>query len=344
MLEAAERIAHGGDLASVRALFPSAPEPWIDLSTGINPIPYPVSELASDVWTRLPSAPALARLEAIAARRYGVDPPSAVVGAPGTQALIQLLPRLRPAGRVAVLGATYAEHALAWRREGDQVEIIPDLSRAGSYDAVVAVNPDNPTGRLVPLPDLLAIERELRAHGGLLAVDEAFLDLLEPAASLAPRVHGRSAVVLRSFGKTYGLAGLRLGFAVADAPITERLRGFLGPWAVSGPAIAIGSLALADDAWLAGERMRLGNAAARLDRLLRGAGFEVRGASPLFRFAEHRRAGEIFEQLCHSGIHVRRFAERPDALRFGLPGAAAQWRRLATALAADRSSNHDPPL
>ena len=56
---------HGGALDVARRLQPDAPEPWIDLSTGVNPHPYPLPELAPDVWTRLPDSAALARLEAV---------------------------------------------------------------------------------------------------------------------------------------------------------------------------------------------------------------------------------------------------------------------------------------
>ena len=147
---ASEPVAHGGDLGQIRRRFPDAPLPWIDLSTGINPVAYPLAAPPSEAWSRLPTRAAGQALVAAAARRYGVRDPATVVAAPGTQALIQLLPRLVPASRVAVVGPTYAEHALCWQRGGHEVAVVSDLAAAAGADVVIVVNPDNPTGRLLP--------------------------------------------------------------------------------------------------------------------------------------------------------------------------------------------------
>jgi cobalamin biosynthetic protein CobC len=139
-------------------------------------------------------------------------------------------------------------------------------------------------------------------------------------------------VVLRSFGKFFGLAGVRLGFAVAAPDIARRLRAALGPWAVSGPALAIGAAALADAAWIAQTRARLAADAQRLDRLLAGAGLEVAGGTPLFRLVRTPAAAALFDRLGRAGIFVRRFAEQATWLRFGLPGTETEWERLAATL------------
>lgn len=312
-------VVHGGDLAEVRRRFPGAPLPWIDLSTGINPVPYPVPALPPESWTRLPSSADLQALIDAAARRYGVDDTHTIVAAPGTQALIQLLPRLVDKARVAIVGPTYEEHEVSWRRQGHEVTVVDRLPAAS--DVTVLVNPNNPTGRLVPVSELAAAK-------GLLVVDEAFIDFHARTASLA----GDRAVVLRSFGKTYGLAGLRLGFAVADRPLAQRLRDELGPWAVPGPAIEIGRRALADDAWLAETKTRLERDGRRLDDLLTRAGFTVSGGTLLFRLARHANAPSVAHALGRHGIHVRRFAHEPTWLRFGLPADEVQFSRLATAL------------
>lgn len=314
-------VVHGGDLGEVRRRHPDAPQPWIDLSTGINPLPYPVPDLPADSWSRLPSNEAVQTLIAAAAARYHCQP-SQLVAAPGTQALIQILPRLVARSRVAIVGPTYAEHELNWRRHGHDVTVVADLEAA---DVVVAVNPDNPTGRLMSTQTL----RGLAAR--LLVVDEAFIDLLPSEASLADDLPD-NAIVLRSFGKTYGLAGIRLGFAIAPAPLAQRLREELGPWAVSGPALSIGAAALADDAWLQETATRLAGDVRKLDALLVSAGFVVRGGTPLFRLANHPEAQEKVEDLARQGIHVRAFADRPTCLRFGLPGGDEEFRRLSAAL------------
>lgn len=314
-------LAHGGDLGNVMRRFPDAPRPWIDLSTGINPVPYPVPALPDTVWTRLPSQADEAALLAAAAGRYGVRDPATLVAAPGTQALIQLLPRLVPRGTVAIVGPTYEEHEACWSRYGHAVRIVPALADA---DVVIVVNPDNPTGRLFPPGDLAAVK-------GLLVVDESFIDFLPRETSLAGTLPPRT-VVLRSFGKSYGLAGMRLGFAIASPDIAARLRAELGPWAVSGPALEIGRLALDDDAWLRTARDRVAADSARLDGLLRAAGFEIAGGTVLFRLARHAAAPDVVQRLGREGIHVRAFASAPDRLRFGLPGDDAAFRRLAKAL------------
>ncbi len=317
-------IAHGGDLHGVQERFPEAPLPWIDLSTGINPVPYPLPRFESQSWQRLPSTTDLSRLQEAAARRYGVRDPASVVAAPGTQALIQMLPRLVTGSRIAIVGPTYEEHEICWRRQGHDVAVVGDLADAAQADVVVVVNPDNPTGRLFP-PD------RLRSVPGRLVVDEAFIDFHPPHASLAADLPP-GAIVLRSFGKTYGLAGVRLGFAIAEADAAERLREELGPWAVSGPAIDIACAVLADDQWLATASRRLASAAAQLDAILNRAGFTSLGGTALFRLCSHPRAALVVDALACQGIHVRTFERQPSWVRFGLP-AHHQFERLAAALA-----------
>jgi cobalamin biosynthetic protein CobC len=256
-----------------------------------------------------------------------------IVAAPGTQALIGLLPRLRPQSQVAILGPTYAEHEICWRREGHHVVVVPQIHVAAGANVVVIVNPNNPTGHLVDTARLRQLAADLDRRGGLLVVDEAFVDVMEPGASLIP-VLPAATIVLRSFGKTFGLAGLRLGFAVSGVTLARQISDLLGPWAVSGPAIAIAERALADAAWLLDTRRRLADDAARLDELLRCAGCDVIGGTPLFRLAAHCSAQQLYETLGSHGIHVRRFAENKTWLRFGLPGSEPSWLRLAHAVGA----------
>jgi cobalamin biosynthesis protein CobC len=322
---APEPVAHGGDLSAVRRRFPTAPQPWIDLSTGINPVAYPVAQLPTEIWSRLPTREAEQALLGAAARRYGIADPATIVAAPGTQALIQLLPRLMPTSPVAIVGPTYAEHELCWRRAGHDGAGVPDIVEASGAGIVVVVNPDNPTGRLIAPRALRAVET------ALLVVDEAFIDFLPTKASLTGDLPANT-VVLRSFGKTYGLAGVRLGFAVAPARFARRLRDELGPWAVSGPALEIGRIALDDAAWLEAAAQRLAADRAKLDALLVAAGLTLAGGTPLFRLADHPDAGRLVDALARQGLHVRSFAGQPTRVRFGLPASDDEFRRLATAL------------
>ena len=316
-------IAHGGGLIAARRRFPQAVEPWIDLSTGINPVPYPLPPMPANALTRLPEPEEVAALEAVAAGAYGAADPAMVVAAPGTQALIHLLPRLVPPARVAVLAPTYAEHRAAWALAGHQVSEVGALEEAKRADVVVVVRPNNPDGAVIHRDALLA-------RGGLVVVDEAFADL--ESCSLAPALPHPGLLLLRSFGKTYGLAGVRLGFALASAEWAERLRQALGPWAVSGPAIHAGLHALADESWRAETADRLTGAVARLDAMLARTGAQLVGGTRLFRLVRHQDACDLADRLADAGILVRQFAGQPGLLRFGLPGKAEDWERLAAAL------------
>jgi cobalamin biosynthesis protein CobC len=327
-------IEHGGDLDAARLLFPDAPEPFIDLSTGINPHPYPIPQLSPDLFTRLPEAAALERLAAVAAQAYGAPSAAHVAAAPGTQILLPLVAALAPPGRAAVLGPTYAEHIRAAARAGHRVEEVVDLAGLRNVELAMVVNPNNPDGRIIPRQALLGCANDLQAAGGLLVVDEAFMDVGAPGTSLAPDSGRRNIVVLRSFGKFFGLAGLRLGFALASPTIAARLRAGLGPWPVAGPALAIGVAALSDHSWAAMTRARLAQAAVRLDQVLSGAGLEVVGGTSLFRLVRTEAAAELFHHLGRAGILVRRFAEQAAWLRFGLPAREPDWQRLAAAMAA----------
>jgi cobalamin biosynthetic protein CobC len=140
--------------------------------------------------------------------------------------------------------------------------------------------------------------------------------------------------VLRSFGKFFGLAGVRLGFALADPLTAERLDAQLGPWAVAGPALEYGIRALSDAGWQADMRQRLAQDAGRLDVLLGRFDVPVAGGTSLFRYLSFPEAQSLFSALGSSGVLVRHFAERPGVLRVGLPGSEAEWLRLEGALAA----------
>jgi cobalamin biosynthesis protein CobC len=321
---------HGGALEVARRLAPGAPEPWIDLSTGVNPHAYPLPDLKPEAWSRLPESGALAQLEAAAAVRYGAAAESVVAG-PGSQALIHALAHILPRGTVGALGPTYGGFAAAFAAAEAQLLEAKRLEDMGALDVAVVVNPNNPDGRIIPCAALLDLHERLVRHRATLIIDEAFADFDGPE-SLAPALPASGAVVLRSFGKAYGLAGLRLGFALASPDIAQPLRAALGPWPVSGPAIAIGIRALADSDWLEKTRERLGKETTRLDALLRQAGWRIIGGTRLFRLAAHGDAGAAFERLLAAGILVRPFADAPDRLRFGIPGDENAWERLATAI------------
>lgn len=142
-------------------------------------------------------------------------------------------------------------------------------------------------------------------------------------------------MVLRSFGKFFGLAGVRLGFVIAAPGVLAGLRDLLGDWPVSAHAITWGSAAYADRAWIAATRIALVKRAAALDAVLARHGLTARGACPLFRMVETPEAAPIFLRLAAAGILVRPFADAPERLRFGVPAAAADLERLDEALRHD---------
>ena len=322
---------HGGALEVARQLAPEAPEPWIDLSTGINPHAYPLPDLGPESWSRLPETGALERLEAAAAQRYGVNPACTVAG-PGSQALIQALSHLLPHGVVGALGPTYSGFASAFAATGARLVEAERLGEMDGFDVAIVVNPNNPDGQITPCAALLDLHERLARRGGMLIVDEAFADFDTESESLAPSLPASRVVVLRSFGKAYGLAGLRLGFALASPDVVAPLRAALGPWPVSGPAIAIGARALTDSDWLEAMRGRLGQEASRLDSLLHGAGWRIIGGTSLFRLAAYPAARAVFRRLLEAGILARPFADAPDRLRFGIPAYENAWERLTSAL------------
>lgn len=322
---------HGGRLVEARRLFPSAPEPFIDLSTGINPLFYPTPPIAASAWTRLPEPEAIARLEAVAAKAYGVADGCMVASVPGTQLLISLLPWLFSHQSVAIFGPTYGEYARSFATAGSRVTEVSMLDALAEAPCAIICNPNNPDGRRYAANTLLELVRK-RAGNGLLVVDESFADLEGEGLSLAPHLPQPGLLVLRSLSKTYGLGGVRLGFALADRDIIASIRAALGPWPVSGPAVEIGASALADRAWREAARQQLTQNVTSLDGMLSKAGLAVMGGTLLFRLAQCAEASRLYRRLGEAGILVRSFDYRADWLRFGIPGREDEWRRLADAL------------
>lgn len=315
-----------------RRLFPNAPEPFIDLSTGINPLPYPIQTVPPDAWSKLPEPEEIAALEAAAASAYGAPDPSMGAALPGTQMLISLLPALFPQSQVAICSPTYNEYARAFAGAGSRIVEVGTLAELEQAPGAIICNPNNPDGRRFAAADLLAL-LEARRGKGLLLVDESFADLEEEGLSLVRHLPRDGVVILRSLSKSYGLGGLRLGFALAAPELAASIRAAFGPWPVSGPAIEIGKAALSDQSWLSATKERLGRDAKRLDAILEEAGLALAGGTLLFRLAESADAETIFMRLGEAGILVRRFERYPNWLRFGIPGSEDAWQLLANALA-----------
>lgn len=322
---------HGGDLDRAKALHGG--QDWIDLSTGINRVPYPVGPVGPEAWTALPLSSALAALERQAAQTYRTR--AHVVALPGAQAAIQLVPRLSGPGRAAVLAPSYNEHSAALAAQGWDVRQAPDLAAMDGADLAVVVNPNNPDGRSWQPATLAALAQQV----GRLIVDESFADPV-PDLSLAPILHdlGERVIVLRSFGKFFGLAGLRLGFALSGPETAAQVRALAGPWAVSGPALEIGRQALADHAWQGATTARLHADSARLCAIAQTLGLPIIGHTPLFVTLQTPDAAQVQTHLARAHVWSRIFPYSRTWLRLGLPGSGAEWMRLEAALRSYRAT------
>ncbi len=328
-------LEHGGRLLQAAAQYQIEPARWLDLSTGVAPFAPSLPAIDASAWQRLPEQED--GLEAAARAYYGCEELLALAG---SQAAIQALPRLRGRSRVGVLSPCYAEHAHAWRRAGhDLMECSEGAVRRAldRLDVLVVVNPNNPSGRLIEPERLLHWHARLAERGGWLVVDEAFIDCT-PQFSLAAQSPLPGLIVLRSFGKFFGLAGARLGFALGGRELLGCLQRELGPWTLSGPTRLLGRSLLADVAAQQTQRAALLSAGERLAELLRAHGLAPLGGCALFQWLLHAQAAQLFDFCARRGILLRLY-RAPLGLRFGLPGDEAGWQRLDAALAAWNEEN-----
>jgi len=327
---------HGGRLGEARRRFGGAVEPWIDLSTGVNPRPYPARPASSRARARLPDPEETAALETAAAAAFGVGA-DAVLATPGVEAAIRLLPGVLRAPRVGIVEPTYGGHAEAWRAAGAVVsgidrKVLADA--ADTCDVIVLVNPNNPDGETFAAEVLLEVAGRAESRGGWLIVDEAYVETspeISVLAHLGDAWRASRLIVLRSFGKFFGLPGLRLGFVAARPDVIGRLRSRQGEWPVSADAIAAGLQAYPDRPWADQTLRRLAADARRLDDLLIRAGLNVLGGTSLFRLAAADDAQGRFVRMAEAGVLTRPFDHAPTWLRLGLPDPD-NWPRVEAAL------------
>lgn len=329
-------MRHGGDIGWAMRRYGIAERDWLDLSTGVNPRPWPgVTELVTSELgiERLPGADQLERLLLSARSFYGVPGEVAIAAAPGSEILIRRLPRLID-GRSALVSTSYGSYAEAWHHAGEPLAQADSATAPGSdpETSFIIVNPNNPDGRALP-PDALLSLASSRTGCALMVVDEAFADAADSISIVPHLTAADQALVLKSFGKFFGLPGLRLGFAIGPEPVVSRLAASLGDWPVSSAALAIGSRALADSAWQADARRWLAAQAEKLDDVLRTAGLQVIGGTRLFRLVLHADAAGLHGRLAREAIWTRIWPEPGDLIRFGLPPDEAGLRRLGEALA-----------
>jgi cobalamin biosynthesis protein CobC len=308
---------HGGGVDAAIKQFGGARADWLDLSTGINPVPYPLPELSQSDWTDLPDAGAMAGLLHAARRFWHVPQTCDIVAAPGASALIARIPYLLKPGKVDIQKRTYNEHAAAFESAGWTVSDQRAKAR-------VIVHPNNPDGQLWD---------DKAADGSdLLVIDESFCDVTPGHSKLASDM-SQSTVILKSFGKFWGLAGARLGFAIGAPKTIARLGDMLGPWPVSGPTMRVATAALSDFDWADQTRKKLQADAARLDHLVVSSGkAALIGGTNLFRLYRAEDAAALQTHLARHHILTRTFPYSGSWLRLGLPASDTDWNRLENAL------------
>ncbi|MVA17334.1 threonine-phosphate decarboxylase [Agrobacterium vitis] len=335
-LQPGQTIAHGGGLAAAARRYGGNIEDWLDLSTGINPCPPDLPAIDARAWHRLPDRERedTARL---AARDFYGSGTVLPLPVPGTQSVIQLLPKLMDAGRrAAILSPTYGEYARSLTLAGIGIDAVDSLEAITStHGLAVVVNPNNPTGRQIGRAELIAVAQRMAAHGGLLLVDEAFADV-QPEHSLAPLVADHPNLLLfRSFGKFFGLAGLRLGFVIADQALLDLFAEWLGPWAVSGPALSVATQLFSADH--RGLRAQIFARKAALEAVLAQPDLTVIGGTSLFALVEYTDAANLHAHLARAHILTRIFEYAPGWLRIGLTPDEEADARLLAALQAFQS-------
>ena len=322
-------LEHGGRLTLAATQYDTPLEEWLDLSTGINPNSWPPPPIPALLWSRLPEDDD--ELEQAARNYYGAE---TILPVAGSQAAIQVLPRLRQPCRVGVIHPGYAEHAHTWQCAGHHVlQIAIDTvdNVVQQLDVLVIINPNNPTGARFSVEQLLSWHQQLSSRGGWLVVDEAFMDAT-PEHSLVPFSSRADLIVLRSLGKFFGLAGARVGFVCAHSELLGQLKFLLGPWAVNAPARWIANKVLRDHIWQQAAREKLLSDGIRLHELLKQHGLVPNGGCALFQWIKTAQAAYLHDKFATQGILTRLFLE-PSSLRFGLPGSEQEWRRLDSALA-----------
>lgn len=302
------------------------PERVIDFSTNVNPFgpsPRVREAVNSAILDRYPDRHCLRLREAIS-RREAVPVEQILVGN-GSSELLQLLTQtfIHPCDQVAIVGPTYAEYDRASRLAGSRVIWCRATAEANFAVPVAAIeaalqrqpriaficNPNNPTGQITPRE--LLLEWVVRFPATRFVVDESYVDFSDSPVSVADDCLP-NLIVLRSLTKSHALAGLRLGYAIADRDVIGSMCQRRVPWSVSAPAQAAGVAAIEDHSWWKASLTRLRNAKSELVQRLTARGFEPLPSSVNFFLVSLSDAASVREQLLSEHILVR------DCQSFGI--------------------------
>ena len=339
-------LVHGGQLQQIAEQYQRPIEQWLDLSTGISPLSYPIPDIPTHVWQRLPETSNT--LLAAAKAYYQTEN---LVATSGSQTIISKLPQLlisqhrvnqkNKSPDVWLPTVGYKEHEKAWHTANANIHLYTHLScveQLSEHCIVVVINPNNPTGKLYSRADLSKLLAEIEALNGYLIIDEAFMDVIEPTQSLIDLTASEHLFILRSIGKFFGLAGIRLGFLSASPIWLNELAKLANPWEVNGPAQFVTQYALADSAWQQNQQADLQQLANKLSHLLQQTFNQAPKGTSLFQTIQLKNAPIVFDQLCQQGIYVR-LSDEQNALRFGIPNED-ELTRLRDALQKLNPSTH----
>ncbi len=325
------RPKHGGHINKAIKQYKLDKDNCIDLSTGINPMGWPVPLIPESVYRTLPDSDNL--LE-IAAKYYKSQQ---LLATAGSQQSIEILPKiLGEKLTIGIVSPTYAEHFYSWKKNGHNVlilhphEVNENLEK---LDCLLIVNPNNPTGYLFHQQQLLNYLDYFKnkAKPSYLIIDEAFMDGND--RSLIPYLNNGPLIILRSIGKFFGLAGIRCGFLFAETGILKTVSLELMPWSISHPTRWIVRQALADQKWIAQNQQYLIQQSRKLKILLSthfGKNIKISGCS-LFQTVFCDNSEIICLSLATQGIFVR-LLDKKNGLRFGLPKNNKEFQQLTFAL------------
>ncbi|WP_413693903.1 threonine-phosphate decarboxylase [Psychromonas sp. KJ10-2] len=322
-------IVHGGQLSKVAKKYAIPEQDWLDLSTGIAPFSYAIPTIPAKVWQDLPTISE--SLIKAAEHYYQADYCWPVAG---SQQLIEKLPTLwNDKNRSVNTGEMkhaylpkvgYKEHQQAWFLAGYQLhfyqQTLPDNIEKNSV--VVVINPNNPLTDTFSITQLTQLKTHCQQQQALLIIDEAFADIFEPEFSFVPHIINDNQydnlIVLRSFGKFFGLAGIRIGFACTTQQWLDMIKESIGPWSINGPALFIAEQALQDKQWQLSQKVRLNQQSEAMQALLKSYLLNARiEANALFITVFLNDASDIYEKLCSQAVYVR-LTDEQNALRFGL--------------------------
>jgi histidinol-phosphate aminotransferase len=294
----------------------------IKLNTNENP--YPPSPLvfaalrkASNRSLRLYPEPLAESLRAVAASVYGVQPENILAGN-GSDEILSIIMRsfVGPEDRVAFPVPTYSLYdTLVAIQQGERVTVdypqdfaVPEALASQNAAVTFLCNPNSPSGTLVSLQD---IERLAHAVSGVLVIDEAYVDFAENegASSLPLIQHLPNLVVLRTFSKSFSLAGMRIGLAFASEEIIFGMMKVKDSYNLNRLSLVAATAALGDMPWMTRNSRRIQRSRRQLSAVLKKMGFYVYPSHANFVMARKKEQNlkDVYERLKSKKILVRYF-------------------------------------